>query len=182
MFNRIALLTLAVGCIPLSAQINRKDPMKISVCVNTIEAYGSHVRFTGEEHLKILLNERTSREAQDWPYREWEMAAQSINWFDGTKPVSLAYVKSHIPRAMLLELRFPVDPNPHMVKADVDRLLEAERKYNESTKIADSGRQYLADLLKKYCVGPSATFDKDMGGATPMSDCGKWEERDFPEK
>ena len=171
-------MLMLLPIVGLASQLTQKErPMKISVCVKTIQAYGSHVRFTPQEHIQILLHERNAMFTQRWPYHEWEQASRKINWFDGKKPVSLAYVKSHMPRAMLLELRFPVDPNPHIVQADVDRLLEAERKYNESSKTADAGRTYLHELMSKYGIGPGAVFDEDMGGATPQSGCQKWEER-----
>lgn len=155
--------------------------MKVNVCVKTIDAYGTHVRFTPQEHLQVLLNDRKARGAQAEPYREWERASRSINWFDGDKPVSLPYVKSHMPRAMLLELRFPVDQNPHMVQADVDRLLEAERIYNESATLAEASDTYLKELMAKYGIGPAAVLDEDMGGATPHPSCEEWEEREWPE-
>lgn len=180
-------IAFALFAIVLSAQSPRKpspkeSTLKIQVCVENIEAYGAHTRFTTGEHLQILLNDKASRDAQDRPYRDWELASSSINWFDGSKPVSLSYVKSHMPRGMLLTLGFPVDPNPHIVQADVERLLEAEKKYEESGKIASAGRDYLFGLLKKYGIGPAASLDKDMGGATPMSTCAKYEEQDWPIK
>ena len=175
------LLIVVTVIVSIGAQTKaEKDtPMKIKVCVETVQVYGRHVRFTPEEHVQILLNERNASQAQQKPYWEWEHASRSINWFDGPKPISLSYVKSHMPRAMLLELRFPVDQNPRTVQADVDRLLETEKKYNESTKFADVGRDYLVGLLKKYGIGPSAILDEDQGGATPQSECGKWEEREW---
>jgi len=172
--------TLVLSVSVLGAQTKAKvAPMKWMVCVKPVEAYGTHVRFTKEEHLQILLNERNARNTSDWPYRDWENAARSINWFDGPKPVSLSYVKSHMPRAMLLELRFPVDQNPHVVQEGVDLLLAAEKKYDESTKAADASRAYLLELMKKYGIGPTAVFDQDVGGATPQGGCEKYEEQEI---
>ncbi len=156
--------------------------MKINVCVEPIPAYGEHVRFTPEEHIEILLLEREAMHAQDLPYKNWEEASRSINWFDGPKPVSLSYVKRHMPRAMLLSMSFPADRNPHVVQADLDLLLKAEKEYNEAAKTADSLRAYALGLAKKYNVGPTLLYDKDMGGVTPQDGCGKWEEREWEPK
>ncbi len=152
---------------------------KINTCVEEVPAHGSYVRFTTEEHLQILLNERTARNVQDLPYRSWENASRHINWFDGEKPVSLAYVKSHMPRAMLLELRFPVGQNPHIVQDDIDWLLKTEKAYNEAAKVIEDGTAYLRGLLTKYDIGPSAIFDDDMGGVRPEGGCAKWEEKEI---
>ena len=168
--------------VALTAQTPKDAPMKINTCVETIKAYGKHVRFTTEEHLHVLLDERNANRSSELPYFRWEAAAGSIDWFTGAKPVSLAYVKSHMPRAMLLELQFPADPNPHAVQSDVNRLIDAERKYNESQEVAEAGREYIRMLMKKYGIGPDVVFDDDEGGATPVASCGKWEEREWPRK
>lgn len=126
----------------------------------------NHIRFTTEEHLQILLLQKKTSEEQDRPYREWEHASFSINWFDGESPVSLDYVKFHMPRAVLLSIRFPVDRNPKVVKADVDKLLAAEAAYTESTKSADELRSYFVSIANKYGMTKGFYFDQDMGGAT----------------
>lgn len=168
---RTILLALAAGCALAQAPKKKQEPIHFSTCVEPIAAYGEHVRFTTEEHIKLLLLQ--VRPPGESEYRAWEQASYGIDWFSGPKPVSLAYVKSHMPRAMLLTLRFPVDQNPHVNPADLKRLLETESAYESATK---NSQAYTQELMKKYSIGPGAIFDEDFGGATPRESCGKWEE------
>lgn len=165
--KRLLLFTL------LSAFAMAQDKkFKYSVCVGPIAAYGSHVRFTPEEHLKIVQNQH----ATDREYREWENASWGLDWFSGKQPVSLAYVKKHMPRAMLLSIRFPVNQNPPVDPDGLKDLLAAEKAYLAAQKVLDD-ENYSQQLMTKYGIGPGAIFDPDMGGAKPMSGCGKYEER-----
>jgi len=140
-----------------------------------------HVRFTQDEHIAFLLtiipNEK--QEAAESAYRYWELASFSVDWFGGTKRVSLNYVKSHMPRAMLLEMRFPVDEHP-MVEADsLAELLKAEKEYedktNESKVVGGIANSLLEKFIAKYNLGDMFTLDEDYGGATPTT-CGKQDE------
>ena len=173
---RVLLATLAL---PLGAQWkpSQQYTATFSVCVEPINAYGQHVRFTEAEHIELLLRNLKARDAQYGPYREWESASRSINWFGGKRSISLAYIKSHMPRAMLLVLRFPVNQNPPAVKADIDRLIAAEAKYLEAEKVSNLFNDYVMGLMKQYGIGPSATIDDDFGGATPFGGCNKYEEQ-----
>lgn len=147
-------------------------PIEYQVCVEPIAAYGGHVRFSTEDHLALLLHLRRTREQQHGPYRRWEMASRELDWFSGPKPVSLDYVKRHMPRAMLLELRFPVDQNPHIDPVGLKALLDAEAAYEKTTK---GTQDFPLLLLKKYNVGPGAVYDEDMGGFTAIAGCARWE-------
>lgn len=149
---------------------NKVDqPIKWTRCAEPLKAYGGHVRFTVEEVLQMQANSKK----QDQPYREWELAASTLNWFDGTKRVPLSMIKSHMPRAMLLRLRFPVDQNPPVVAKDLEELIKAEKDYYA---VVDSGKDFFPSLMKKYGIGPTAIFDQDMGGATPIDGCGRYED------
>ncbi len=141
-------------------------------CVEPVEAHGGHVRWTPEETIQLLLNERNSRMAQDVPYIRWENASRDLDWFSGTKRVPLVEIKSHMPRAMLLELRFPVDQNPPVDPKGLEVLIAAEKAYEETTK---GIQDYPISLLKKYGVGPQAILDQDYGGATAQGGCNRYE-------
>ena len=158
-----------------NAAPKKEAPIEWTQCVEPVEAYGGHVRWTPEETVKVLLQEKESKEAQDYPYRNWEIASMSLDWFSGTKRVPLNEIKGHMPRAMLLRMRFPVDQNPPVDAKGYADLIAAEKAYEDSTKSADAARQYLLDLIKKYGVGPQATLDQDMGGATAMGGCNRYE-------
>lgn len=176
-FSTIAILcTVALGA---QTKTEKDFVFKYQVCAKVATAYGSHVRFTEAEHIHVLLDERRARDKQAFPYQEWETASMSINWFGGPRPVSLNYIKSHMPRAMLFTLAFPADPNPHIAQADLNRLLEAEKRYNESMKDNDGAQSYIKGLLSKYGVGPEVIMDEDAGGVTPRDGCEQWEEKEM---
>ncbi len=165
MRKRFLITFLCAVALPAYAQTKTTEAKSNAPCAR------KHVRFTTEDHLKILQAQILSERA--WvPYAKWEAASHSIHWFDGKKPVSLDYVKSHMPRAMLLSLRFPVDQNPRVLQSDLDNLLKAEREYEEAEEVVKGTWSFVKELRAKYGLG-AAIFDKDMGGATSLSDCEK---------
>lgn len=174
---RTLVLTALLACVAHGQTKTGDTSFNFMVCVDYAKPFGEHVRFTPEEHVQVLLNEKAAREGEDFPYLYWERASKDLDWFSGPKPVSLKYIKSHMPRAMLLELQFPVDQNPHVDPKGVERLLAAEKSYQDALKLADISAAYVMELMKKYGVGPSATFDADMGGIVPSGKCNKYEER-----
>lgn len=171
MIKPVLILAL-IFAVAVDAQ--KPAPMKWGVCVEQLAPHGKHTRFAASEHTRIL----TSRLRQIEIYEQWEQSARWLDWFSGTKRVSLAYVKSHMPRAMLLELRFPVDQNPPVDPKGLEQLLATEHDYDVA---ANRDQEYIKQLLVKYGIGPAAIFDEDMGGATPQGACGKYEEQLIPD-
>lgn len=135
---KFSLLLLVVPLLAQQPKAKPKPkpaPIKWSVCVEPIAAYGEHVRFMPEEHVQVLLYERKGTRS----YEEWRRTAD--------------------------------------YKLPLDKLIDAKTAYD---KITSEGQGYMRALLDKYKIGPGATFDDDMGGATPMGGCGKYEEKETP--
>ncbi len=162
-----------------SAQTKGKTEMstiKMTRCAEPIPAYGEHVRWTSDEHIQLLLDMKKQSDGQRFPYLEWELASRELDWFGGSKRVPLSEIKSRMPRAMLLELKFPVDQNPPVDPKGLQRLIDAEKAYNSA---ANGAQDFATNLMKKYGIGPQAVFDEDFGGATPMEGCARYEEFDY---
>jgi len=171
-------LTLPLLTLMACAACHAAD--KVNVCVQEIKAYGEHVRFSSEDHIAVLL--RSRNEKAEWAYRLWEDASREItsNWFTGKETVEVSYLKSHMPRAIVFVSRFPASKSTLIDKKRLEELLSTEAAY-EKAEDREGSQIFYDNLMAKYKIGPSATFDKDMGGATPMGSCGKYEEREWPE-
>ncbi len=126
-----------------------------------------HVAFTTDEHLRILIADRKAAHTYD----DWDRVARSPQtdkdlWFNGKEKVSLAYVKSHMPRAVVFTTRFPVDKAPRINRKWLDQLLDSEQRYEDDAKKL---RAIWDEVNTKYKVqrGPLygyATVDENLGG------------------
>lgn len=76
-----------------------------------------------------------------------------------------------MPRAVLFDSQFPVDQKPPVGLVGYKALIDAETAYYKAQNLPD-----WQVFMKKYGIGPQATLDEDMGGATAVSACEKYEE------